>query len=215
MIIDKEKNRSNIDPSNSKRAPLQREAPFPLKGPARRKGPRKPHQPQDIRSLFKKSGMQFDQDTGFQGGPSAKRKGYRLAWWSILASFIDALILISGSSLFLVSFSLIMKSSLGSMVGQALNQHTGVTLYTQVLLAFAWVYLIAVRSVMGSTIGEWACDLRLGQPHERLQTSYILRVVLRSTVILATGVVTLPILSMLFGKDIPGSLSGLKLFSLK
>lgn len=215
MIIDKEKNRSNIDPSNSKRAPLKREAPFPSKGPTRRKGPLKPHQPQDIRALFKKGGMQFDQNTGFQGGPSAKRKGYRLAWWSVLASFIDALILISGSSLFLVSFSLVMKSSLGSVVGQVVNQQSGMALYAQVLLAFAWLYLIVVRSVMGSTIGEWACDLRLGQPHERLQANYILKVVLRSTVILATGVVTLPILSMLSGRDIPGKLSGLKLFSLK
>ncbi len=75
--------------------------------------------------------------------------------------------------------------------------------------------MISIRSLLGFTIGEWACDLRLGQPHERLRNNYVIKVMLRSSLILLTGVVTLPVLSLLLGRDLAGVLSGLRLFSLK
>ncbi len=152
---------------------------------------------------------------GFHSGPSPKRRGYKLALFSCLAAVIDGLILISLSSLFLISFSLIMKANFGSLAQSILYSQHRLIFFAEIFSVCAWMYMVTVRSAQGSTIGEWVCDLRLGQPQERLRTSYILRVAWRSTLILLTGLVTFPLLSLLFGKDIAGHLSGLRLFSLK
>ncbi len=210
----------NIDKHQDKmipqRAPLNREAPVPLRGPTpRRRSPGAPA-PSRVNSLFKdRQNIQFDQNTGFHGGPSARRKGHRLALWSWLASFIDALILVSASCVFILMFSLIVKTSVGGIFKGLLHSQHEATFFFEVFFVCAWIYMVAIRSFMGSTIGEWSCDLRLGQPHERLQSGYLARVALRSTLILLTGVVTLPILSLCLGKDLAGIISGLRLFSLK
>ncbi|MGZ3769456.1 MAG: RDD family protein [Bdellovibrio sp.] len=188
------------------RAPLEREAPLPLD---------KPSVSVLKNNLFKNKKLHFTDSTGFQGGPSARRKGYKLALWSWLASFIDILLLISASSIFVIAFSYIMKTSPNSVFSELLKSQHKTTFFFEVFFVVGWVYTICIRNLMGSTIGEWSCDLRLGQPHERLHSSYIFRVALRSTLIFLTGVVTLPFLSLIFGKDVAGIASGLKLFSLK
>jgi len=77
-----------------------------------------------------------------------------------------------------------------------------------------WVYLIMMRIFMGASLGEWSCQLRLGQPVQRIKTSYILRVMARTTLILVTGIITLPILSIVCKKDLIGDLTGLRIYSL-
>lgn len=211
----------NIDKYQDKiippqRAPQKREAPVPLRGPVvpRRRGPVAPT-PSRVNGLFKdRQGLSFEQGTGFHGGPS-RRKGARLALWSWLASFIDGLILIALSCVFMLMFSMVVNTSVGHVIKGLSHSHHQMMFFVEVFVVFAWFYSITIRSLMGSTIGEWACDLRLGQPHERLHISYIFKVALRSTLILITGVVTLPLLSVLAGKDLAGALSGLRLFSLK
>ncbi|WP_413944793.1 hypothetical protein [Bdellovibrio sp. HCB-162] len=209
MYIDKQN-----DKITPQRAPQKREAPVPLRGPAIRRRRPEPA-PSKINNLFKdRKGLQFE-STGFHSGPSARRKGYKLALWSWLASFIDALILVSASCVFLLAFSMIVKTSFGALLGGFKHSQHQLIFFAEVFFVCGWLYMIAIRSFMGSTIGEWACDLRLGQPHERLQSGYILKVALRSTLILLTGVITLPILSLALGRDLPGIFSGLRLFSLK
>lgn len=210
------KDKLNINPAiNPQRAPQKREAPVPLRTPVVRR--RKPTTPQPASKLTEifgdRKSLQFTQGTGFHGGRS-RRTGYRLAMWSWLASMIDGLILVSASCVFVLMFSLIVKSSVGSVLAIAHGQ-SRVLFFAEVYALTAWIYMIGIRSMMGATIGEWACDLRLGQPHERLNSSYVPRVILRSTLIIATGVITLPVFSMIFGKDVPGLCSGLRLFSLK
>ena len=200
--------------NNPKRAPRNREAPVPLIGPSRRR--RAPTQAPNskLNELFKDHKLAFSQ-TGFQGGPSRRRKGYRLALWSWLASTIDGLLLLAASCLFLICFSLIVKSPAGVILSEMFHTQGRGLFFVEIFAAFSWIYLITTRVFMGSSVGEWACDLRLGQPQERLSSAYTIRVVLRCTLILATGVVILPLLSLLFGKDVAGVLSGLSLFSLK
>jgi|GEM_PF-1020660 len=210
MYIDK-----HNDKATPQRAPLKREAPVPLRGPViRRRSPGTPA-PSKINELFKsRAPLSFDQNTGFHGGAS-RRKGYRLALWSWLASFIDALILISASCVFILAFSVIVKTSVGALLGSMLHSQHRFLFFAEVFSICGWIYMVTIRSFMGSTVGEWACDLRLGQPHERLQSGYILKVALRSTLILFTGVLTLPVLSLVLGRDLAGMITGLRLFSLK
>lgn len=206
-------NKEEIKSSNLERAPLEREAPRPLESPGIQRTPLVPPGVLDI--FRKKSSVNFDQNTGFHGGPSAKRKGYRLALWSMLASIIDGLILISVSSIFMMAFAFVVKTSVGVFVQDMFHHQHRMILFAEIFAVAAWMYLIGVRTLMGSTIGEWACELRLGQPQERLKSGYVLRVIWRSTIIVLTGVITLPICSVIFGRDLAGVLSGLRLFSLK
>ena len=185
---------------NPERAPRKREAPLPSKGG-----------PSLVRDRLK---LAFTSGTGFHSGPS-RRKGRVQALWSFTAAFIDLLILISLSSAFLFAFSLIMQSSAGVVLGKIFYHEHTLVLFGEVFLLSAWLYLISIRVLMGYSIGEWACNLRLGQPHERLQSRYVLRVALRTTLIVCTGVFPLPVLSVITGRDVPGILSGLRLFSLK
>lgn len=209
MIIDKTKEKDILP---TKRAPLEREAPLPS---VRRRRPMTPGKSK-LNELFKNNrSLNFDQNTGFHSGPSAKRKGYRLALWSLLASVIDALILVSISCVFMLTFSMVLHTPLGEIIQTFQTSQHRMIFFSEVMMVAAWIYLISVRGFLGYSIGEWACDLRLGQPHERLSPFYILRVALRSTLILVTGVFLLPVVSMLVGRDVAGFLSGIKLFSLK
>ncbi|MNK08044.1 hypothetical protein D3C87_259680 [compost metagenome] len=211
MIIDRNKEKI-ISPT--KRAPREREAPLPSRGPNKPSLPEDPDSKLD--EVFKKGkGLSFDQNTGFHSGPSAKRKGYRLAMWSFLASIIDGLILIAISCVFMVMFSLVVHSPFAEVLKVIQHSQHRLLFFAEVMMGASWLYLIAIRGLMGASIGEWACNLRLGQPHERLGSFYILKVAFRSTLILLTGVIVLPFLSMLFGRDVAGIVTGLKLFSLK
>ena len=159
--------------------------------------------------------LDFDERVGFTGGPKARRKGYQLVAWSVLASTIDTLIMISASCVFLLTFSLIVHAPIGSFIKTFASVQSQSLFFLEVFVALTWTYGIFARSLVGFTLGEWTCDLRLGQPHERIQDRYIFRVIFRSTLVLVTGGIVLPALSLFFGKDIAGNISGLKLFSLK
>jgi len=151
----------------------------------------------------------------FQGGPVRKRKGYALSLWAWIAAFIDGLILTSITCVFIIGFSMIMKSTVSETVFNVHRHSILLKEFAVVYLMAAWLYMITCRTLMSASLGEWACGLRLGQPHERFSTHYIFRVTLRATLILITGMVFLPLLSLIFGRDIPGDITGLKLYSLK
>lgn len=213
MIIDKNRHNPTTVPGTSPKSEVPTPQTWPQ--PTRRRGPRVQPGPSRLNNLFEdKAGVAFDQGTGFQGGPS-RRQGYKLALWSWLASVIDALVLIAVSCVFMLMFSFIMKTSLGALLGGLTHSQHQAIFFLEIFMVSSWLYMVALRTFMGSSIGEWACDLRLGQPHERLQNGYILKVILRSTLIFTTGVITLPLLSLLSGKDLAGVASGLRLFSLK
>lgn len=155
-----------------------------------------------------------DLGTGFRSG-SQKRSGLKLAIWTWLSATIDALVLVSISSFFTLAFSFLMKTSPSSVVALFIkSQHPMLNLSLLFLLS-AWSYLIFMRAFIGASIGEWTCDLRLGEPVQRFKVTYVLKVMFRTTLILATGVFILPLLSLIFRRDLAGDLSGVKIYSLQ
>jgi hypothetical protein len=187
--------------------------------------PRKPRDEpvqNNVHEVFKKNpSLDFKSTTlgaGFHGGRTGRR-GAKLVGWSYMAALVDALILVAVTCLFVILFSWIAKSIFGSAMGSIIQikmgKNNGISFFAEIYFLMVWIYLIGTRSAMGFTVGEWAFDLRLGQPHQKLTSKYVWRVLLRSTLVLATGVVVLPALSMLFRVDVPGFITGLRLFSLK
>lgn len=162
--------------------------------------------------LHRRGQLTWDQMTSFNGGP--RRQGSRLILWSLMAVSIDTLILLSLSCLFLIAFAFIVHTPIGGVMrsagGLGLRQ-----MFLPIFLVSCWTYMVVLRVFFGFSIGEWACDLRLGQPSQRRHPTYLFKVALRATVLVATGVVTLPLLSLILGHDLPGRLSGVRLISLK
>lgn len=176
---------------------------------------RSPGAPSKAFDIFKRLEMIDDAstDVGFHGG-SKKRSGLKLALWTWLAAGIDALILVSTSCFFILVFSFLMKANPNSMFGLFLKDQNNINVLGILFITTLWTYLIFMRVFMGATIGEWTCGLRLGQPLERFHFSYLLRVMLRTTAVLATGIFMLPLISLFFTRDIAGDISGLKIYSL-
>lgn len=179
----------------------------PLETPETETPPRTPAYPESLKRIFRnRENLYWEiETTGFHGGPAGRRKGYRLAAWSLVASMIDALLLVAMSCIFMMAFIKIIRMPITPDL-----LHDFAILY----VIGAWLYMITTRFFIGSSIGEAACDLRLGKPQERLSSRYFAKVILRTSLIMLTGVILLPTLSLILGTDIPGKLTGLKLWSL-
>lgn len=162
--------------------------------------------------LFRDQHIDFD--LGFLGGPQ-KRTGFKLSIWMWLAATIDTLVVLSLSCFFMFCYSLMIKLGLRSALGFTLSHENVVMTFSVFFLFSGWMYFIAMRALTGASVGEKSCSLRLGQPHERVKRSYLARVVIRTTLTLLTGIVTLPLLSLIFKTDIVGRMTGLNIYSLK
>lgn len=80
------------------------------------------------------------------------------------------------------------------------------------LITFFQVYSIVSRGFWGSTLGEWTFDYQLGNNEQINRATYIFKVLWRNFCIVCTGIVTIPLLSLIFKKDIASKLCGLKLY---
>lgn len=180
---------------------------------------------EEIRSPVVSSVQESPAFTGFMGGPQ-KRSGFKLILWMWTAAVIDYLLILAGSLIALVLFSLLMTqvqksieiassiavSSLKALLHPKQVNYT----FLAMIISVGWTYFLVTRAFMGASIGEKFCELRVGKPSERLSSFYVLRLMARISFVAATGIVLIPILSLLFRRDLAGRLSGgLYIYSLK
>ena len=164
--------------------------------------------------LFRKRDVVADFDLGFLGGPQ-KRSGFRLSIWMWLASTIDTLVIAAVSCFLMLCYSLLLKAGLKQVLGFTLAKENALITFLVFFVFSGWMYFISSRTLTGASIGEHTCSLRLGQPHERVKRSYLPRVIIRTTLTLFTGIITLPLLSLVINKDVVGRITGLNIYSLK
>lgn len=155
----------------------------------------------------------FIESTDFQGG-NQKRTGQKLIFLSWLSAVIDLMLMISLSCFALIIFSVLIRLQLSTSLKMLFLEKSIFQVFVITFAFLLWTYLVLTRYLMGATIGEWSCQIRLGQAAQRLQGDYFLRVLIRSTVIMLTGIFLLPLISLIFKRDFAGDLSGLKIFSL-
>jgi hypothetical protein len=132
---------------------------------------------------------------------------------SMASAFIDGMIVLGLSSLFVITLVAITQIDLLRMVT---SQEMGTRAFVELALLYAGVtivYFMLARGLFGSTLGDWAFDVQLGSDEERRHLGYPLQVVFRTFVVMLTGVILLPMASLIFGKDLAYYLSGLKLYS--
>ena len=83
------------------------------------------------------------------------------------------------------------------------------------VLAIMQMYVIIARSFFGCTLGEWAFDIQLGKSEDQMNAMYPLKVIARSLIVTVTGLVLLPLVSLIMGEDVAGLASGTQLYEQK
>ncbi|MBX9767857.1 MAG: hypothetical protein K2X47_11345, partial [Bdellovibrionales bacterium] len=130
------------------------------------------------------------------------------------AAIFDALVVVGLTCLFAVALLLITGTDLNIILTNArtdLATQLGIGLL--VLSVFA-LYSIIGRAFCGMTLGEWTFDLQVGSEGEQMRAWYPLAITLRWILLVATGLVVFPLLSAIFGKDLLGRATGVKLYQL-
>ena len=138
------------------------------------------------------------------------KKKSRKSVESFFAVTIDMMLILAGSVLTL-SFSL---NFLGfnSVESFFFDLKLAVLNFSAIFVALYLSYKILARSVYGKSLGEWSCRLQMGSLVDQKKTSYILKVSIREIFSVLTGILTLPILSSLFSKDLGYYFSGIHMY---
>lgn len=130
----------------------------------------------------------------------------------LFAASLDAMLIVAA---FLMSMIAMLSITKVDLFLNLSHPETSGLIYAATGLLFvavAFIYMVVNRAFTGYTPGEWAFDQRLGSQSDMDTLSYIPRTALRSLINIATGFITLPLLSYLFNKDIAGQMTGITLY---
>lgn len=157
----------------------------------------------------KSANQRIYHELGFHSG-SRKRKGRKLIEFQILSALVDSLLILAISLLVCFLYLVSLKTDLVHILP---HQIYFAELFGIIFLWIQFCYLVVLRTFSGATFGEKVFDVRLGIFQERYLLSYPFRVIFRTFIIYLCGIITLPVLSWFFKRDLAGELSGLKLTS--
>ncbi len=137
---------------------------------------------------------------------------FQEAGWSLSAAFLDSMLVVAGSLLCMIILLSITKVDIVRNLKNPDEQGMIYIATLALIAAVSFIYLTVNRVFANCTPGEWAYDQRIGLPEESAKASYSLKVIARSLVTIGTGLVVLPLLSLIFQKDIAGMITGTKLY---
>jgi hypothetical protein len=163
--------------------------------------------------LFKRSHYFVESKVDFRRG-SQNRSGIKLVFWSWISAVIDSLVVISISCFCVVFFAILMKTPLKDFINYSGISNSFKEMFICSFLLSFWVYLVTMRVFMGASLGEWTCQLRLGQPLQRILPGYVLQVALRTSLQMVTGFLLFPFCSLIFKRDFLGDITGIRVYSL-
>lgn len=134
---------------------------------------------------------------------------------SFPAMLFDAIFSFALSLLFLIALVFVTRIDVMSIIKATSLYLTSQVSLLILYIAISQLYIVVARTFCGQTMGEWAFDVRLGKPEEQNHQHYPLKVLGRALVMTVTGVFVMPILSIIMGRDIAASVSGLKLYRIQ
>lgn len=190
-------------------APVQ--SPFPI--PEAYKGPAGPATPIGPLAIKKVPRIEERASAGTRrGAADSPVRKLSPTTMSMSSAALDLIICAALGLIFLVALLTITNVNLNVVLAN-LNKD----IMTQIALGVMFLtvmqmYVVIARSFFGQTLGEWTFDLQIGRDEEQFTETYALKVAFRSVLNLITGLVLLPLVSALLGRDIAGQLSGVKLY---
>ena len=147
-----------------------------------------------------------------RGAADSPVRNLKPAVFSFSSALLDMMVVLAMALLFLISLLLVTGIKL-AMVFKGLQSDIMTQLSMGMLyVAVLQLYVIVSRSFFGKTLGEWTFDFQMGDSEQIKSAVYPILVLWRSLVIVGTGVVTLPLLSIIFRKDIASYITGLQFY---
>lgn len=165
-----------------------------------------------LKTLQKNRRLDFDKGVSEKPSQAKAKEEYKTTTWSFSAGMLDTMLVVAASLLCMIILLVITKVDL---IGNLSNPDAQGMIYVATASLFAtvtFIYLTLNRMYIGCTPGEWAFDQRIGKPEDLNKAVYSIKVVGRSLLVIATGLVILPLLSMVLGQDIAGSITGARLY---
>jgi len=166
-----------------------------------------------LKTLHKNKNMSFESTSKEKNKISnTKTDTYKLSPWVFSTSILDGMLVTALTLLAMILVLVITKVDLIRVLTTATSDPS---VYLATLLLFAtmsFVYLFGLRLIMGATPGEWAYDLRIGNPQKQNTVDFALQVFARSLLVVLTGFVLFPLLSLIFRKDLLGHITGAALY---
>lgn len=147
-----------------------------------------------------------------KGSHSSPRRELKPIPFHLMAACLDTVVIGSINLLFVVALLFVTNMTLGTVMTNLKSD--SMTQWCMIILLFTVIemYLVVSRSFFGSSLGEWAFDVQLGDDLQQKKIVYPLKVLLRSIVNACTGFIVLPFLSIIFQKDLAGKICRLQLF---
>lgn len=130
---------------------------------------------------------------------------------SVGAFILDTMLILAGGLISMIILLLVTKADL---IKALTSEAADPVIYGATLSVFAMValiYYVAMRVFIGFTPGEWAFDQRIGTEKEQQNPYFALKIVFRSCIVILSGFIILPIISLLMGKDLTGQMTGASL----
>lgn len=129
-----------------------------------------------------------------------------------VSCLFDGIICFGLALLFLTVLLMITKADLGLVLENAKIDFMTQLSLAAIAAAVIQLYMIISRSFFGRTLGEWAFEVQLGRKQDQESAFYPFLVAWRSVLIFITGIIVLPLFSMIFKRDLVFYLSGTQLF---
>lgn len=134
---------------------------------------------------------------------------------SLPAASLDLIVATALMLIFLAVLMTTTKTDL-NIVMRGINHESWTRVSFVILfLAIMQMYVVISRSFFGCTLGEWTFDVQLGKSEDQLNPFFPLKVIARSLIVTVTGLIILPLLSLVMGEDIAGMVSGTQLYEQK
>ncbi len=131
---------------------------------------------------------------------------------SIPAAILDSIVIFALSMLFMMGMLLATGLQISSLVDSLTTDIMTKVSAFMLLVAVLQMYVVLARSFFGCTLGEWTFDCQMGTDHQVKAPYYPFQIVWRSILIIGTGLVTLPFLSLISRRDLGSYLTGLQLY---
>ncbi len=147
-----------------------------------------------------------------RGATNSPKSKLAPATISLESALLDLIIVTGLALVFMVALLMITKVDL-NIVFKNLNTDMMTQISLGVLfLAVMQMYVVISRSFFGRTLGEWTFDLQIGEDEQQRMEIYPVKIAARSALVTATGLILLPLISSIIGRDVAGQITGVKLY---
>ena len=127
------------------------------------------------------------------------------------SAILDTLVAIGLGCVLLALALSITNANLLALLESSQTDRETISALALLFIAGGLLYVLAARSFLGATLGEWSYEIRVGALETRKRWFYPMLVVWRGILVTATGFIVFPIISSIFGRDVLKPLTGLGL----